>query len=140
MFNVNQELVDAIDFEVQMTDISYGRRKDAMDKWAYFSTPTPGYANSEDAFTGKANQPVIPTFDNFALRASGSDWSYTLMRDGLVQQAARKGGMNIDLMAFRPCVVYVNGEFLGSHNIREKVDEDYIKRHYDLNGAKFDMV
>ena len=80
------------------------------------------------------------SFDNFALRASGSDWSYTLMRDGLVQQAARQGGMNLDLMAFRPCVVYVNGEFLGIHNIREKVDEDYVRRHYDLGGADFDMV
>ncbi|MCR4603542.1 MAG: lamin tail domain-containing protein [Prevotella sp.] len=80
------------------------------------------------------------SFDNFALRASGSDWSYTLMRDGLVQQAARKGGMNLDLMAFRPCVVYVNGQFLGIHNIREKVDEDYVVRHYDLQGAPFDMV
>ena len=80
------------------------------------------------------------SFDNFALRASGSDWSYTLMRDGLVQQAARQGRMNLDLMAFRPCVVYVNGEFLGIHNIREKVDEDYVKKHYDLGDADFDMV
>jgi len=80
------------------------------------------------------------SFDNFALRASGSDWSYTLMRDGLVQQAARQGQMNLDLMAFRPCVVYVNGRFLGIHNIREKVDEDYVVRHYDLGGAPFDMV
>lgn len=80
------------------------------------------------------------SFDNFALRASGSDWSYTLMRDGVMQQAARKGKMNLDLMAFRPSVVYVNGKFLGIHNIREKVDEDYIRQHYDLDGADFDMV
>lgn len=80
------------------------------------------------------------SFDNFALRASGNDWSNTLMRDGLVQQAARKGAMNLDLMAFRPCVVYVNGKFLGIHNIREKVDEDYITQHYGLKGSEFDMV
>lgn len=80
------------------------------------------------------------SFDNFALRASGNDWSNTLMRDGVVQQAARKGGMNIDLMAFRPCIVFVNGEFLGVHNIREKVDKDYVKRHYDIGGADIDMV
>lgn len=80
------------------------------------------------------------SFDNFALRASGSDWSYTLMRDGLVQQAARRGGMNLDLMAFRPCVVYVNGQFLGIHNIREKVDKDYIKQHYGYGSDDFDMV
>lgn len=80
------------------------------------------------------------SFDNFSLRASGSDWSYTLMRDGLVQQAARQGGMNLDLMAFRPCVVYVNGQFLGIHNIREKVDKDYIKQHYGYASSDFDMV
>lgn len=79
-------------------------------------------------------------FDDFALRASGNDWSYTLMRDGLVQQASRKGEMNLDLMAFRPCVVYVNGEFLGIHNMREKVDEDYITQHYGYKGSEFDMV
>lgn len=79
-------------------------------------------------------------FDNFALRASGSDWSYTLMRDGLVQQAARRGNMNLDLMAFRPCVVYVNGQFMGVHNIREKVDEDYVEQHYGLASSEFDMV
>ncbi len=80
------------------------------------------------------------SFDNFALRASGSDWSNTLMRDGLIQQASRLGEMNLDLMAFRPCVVYVNGEFLGIHNIREKVDKDYIKQHYGLGSSEFDMV
>lgn len=312
LYNPNMEEIDAVTFDVQLMDISFGRQLDNTEEWAYFSTATPGYENSSEAFKGKSNQPMILThgglyhgsvtvsitndlggevhyttdgsvptisslvyvepltfesttvlrariiedgkipgnvltesyfvdeafeghelpvvsivtdddnfwgkeygiymqnfkpdwevpvniemfinngsdraafneaagikinglyswqlpqkmlgvyfkkkygeskleyqlfvdderasFDNFALRASGSDWSYTLMRDGLVQQAARKGAMNLDLMAFRPCVVYVNGKFLGIHNIREKVDKDYVKRHYDLGGVDIDMV
>lgn len=81
------------------------------------------------------------TFDNFALRASGNDWSNTMFRDGLLQQACRKSGnMNLDLMAFRPCIVYVNGEFLGVHNIREKVDDNYIISNYGLEEGTFDMI
>jgi hypothetical protein len=80
------------------------------------------------------------TFDNFALRASGNDWSNTLFRDGLVQQACRRGNTNLELMAFRPCVVYVNGAFLGIHNIREKVDDDYISSNKGIKKGTFDMI
>ena len=80
------------------------------------------------------------TFDNFALRASGNDWSNTLFRDGLMQQACRHGGTDLELMAFRPSMVYLNGKFLGIHNIREKVDDDYISSNFGLKGGTFDMI
>jgi hypothetical protein len=80
------------------------------------------------------------TFDDFALRASGNDWNYTMFRDGLLQQACRKGGLNLALQAFRPSVVYLNGEFLGIHNIREKVNEEYIETRYGLESGTFDMI
>jgi len=79
-------------------------------------------------------------FDDFALRASGNDWNYTMFRDGLLQQACRKGGLNLALQAFRPSVVYLNGEFLGIHNIREKVNEEYIETRYGLKSGTFDMI
>ena len=80
------------------------------------------------------------TFDDFALRASGNDWNYTMFRDGLLQQACRRGGLNLALQAFRPSVVYLNGEFLGIHNIREKVNEEYIETRYGLESGTFDMI
>ena len=80
------------------------------------------------------------SFNNFALRASGNDWSNTLFKDGMIQQACRKAGVQYGLMAFRPSMVYVNGEFLGIHNIREKVDADYITQHYGYKSKDFDMV
>lgn len=80
------------------------------------------------------------SFKNFALRASGNDWSNTLFRDGLLQQACRRGNTNLDLMAFRPSIVYLNGAFLGIHNIREKVDDDYISSNYGIEKGTFDMI
>jgi uncharacterized repeat protein (TIGR02543 family) len=48
--------------------------------------------------------------------------------------------MDIDFMGFRPSVVYVNGEYMGIHNIREKVDEDYILQNHNLPKDSIDMV
>jgi hypothetical protein len=79
------------------------------------------------------------SFDDFALRASGSDWSYTLFRDGLAQYLP-VGYSDLDNSGFRACIVYVNGEYLGIHNIREKIDEDYIVGNHGLEPGTFDMV
>jgi hypothetical protein len=79
-------------------------------------------------------------FKDFALRASGSDWSYTMFRDGLIQQACHNYNMHLDNMGFRPSVVYVNGQYMGIHNMREKVDEDYIASNYNLENGTFDII
>jgi hypothetical protein len=63
-----------------------------------------------------------------------------MFRDGLLQQACRRGGLNLALQAFRPSVVYLNGEFLGIHNIREKVNEEYVETRYGLEHGTFDMI
>lgn len=78
-------------------------------------------------------------FDDFALRASGNDWSNTLFRDGLVQTSIMDY-IDLDMLGFRACVVYINGEFLGIHNIREKYDEDYIIGNRGLEKGTFDLV
>lgn len=80
------------------------------------------------------------TFDDFALRASGNDWSNTMFRDGLIQQACHNYNMKLDNMGFRPGVVYVNGQYLGIHNIREKVNEDYIASNYNIPKDSFDII
>ena len=79
------------------------------------------------------------SYKNFALRASGSDWSYTLFRDVLAQHSTLFN-MDLDIMAYRPAVVYVNGAYMGIHNIREKVDDDYIEKSYGLAPGSFDLV
>lgn len=79
------------------------------------------------------------SFDDFALRASGSDWAYTLFRDGMTQSLTAEN-MNLDFQGFRASVVYFNGKYMGIHNIRSKVNEDFIVQNHRLGDRKIDMV
>ena len=78
-------------------------------------------------------------FKDFALRASGSDWANTLFRDGMIQNSTLEY-TSLDNSGFRACVVYVNGQYMGIHNLREKIDEDYIVQNHGLTGGTFDMI
>ena len=79
------------------------------------------------------------SYESFALRASGSDWSLTLFRDMLGQHATLLN-MDLDILGFRPAVVYFNGDYMGIHNIREKVNDDYIEKSYSMEPGSFDLV
>jgi hypothetical protein len=98
----------------------------------------------KDYGKGKLDYPLFTDrdrsrFDSFALRASGSDWAYTLFRDGM-SQCLTAVNMEVDFQGFRPVVVFVNGQYMGIHNIRSKVDEDFIIQNHQLDGLDIDMV
>ncbi|MGF7140877.1 CotH kinase family protein [Roseimarinus sediminis] len=74
---------------------------------------------------------VHDEYDNFVLRASGNDWGRSMLRDGFFSELAK--GLNIDRVAFQPSVLYINGEYWGVQNIREKVNTNYLKRTYGID-------
>lgn len=78
-------------------------------------------------------------YQSFVLRNSGNDWQYTMMRDGLMQNIA-KNAADVDGLEFRPAIVYLNGEYWGIHNIREKVNEDYLARRYGIDPDRVDIL
>ncbi len=71
-------------------------------------------------------KPELQEFKRLILRNSGGDWCQAHYRDGFYHQVALHAGLNIDVLAFKPCVVYINGRYWGIHNIRERVDVDYL--------------
>ena len=44
-----------------------------------------------------------------------------------------EGGMDIDYQAYRPSILYLNGSYMGIHNIREKIDEHYIESNFGID-------
>jgi len=70
-------------------------------------------------------------FKDIVLRNSGNDWNNTMFRDGLMTGLTL--GMNLEQQAFQPATLYLNGEYWGILNIREKVNEHMIAAHNDLN-------
>ncbi|MFT4664171.1 MAG: hypothetical protein ACI8YQ_001850 [Polaribacter sp.] len=103
--------------------------------------------------SNKINYPLFPTQDydqygSFILRASGNDWKRMLCRDALASSLVRDIAAvdslikdpDLDLQDFRPVIVYLNGEYFGIHNLREKMDYRYLKTHYDIDKDAADLV
>ena len=80
-------------------------------------------------------------FSRLILRNSGQDWYFrgpTMMKDAFLQQLFWH--MEVDMQAYRPVVMYLNGEFWGIHNIRERVDARYLERRYGIPRDKVDLL
>jgi hypothetical protein len=84
--------------------------------------------------------PELPFTDyhSFVLRNSGNDWDYTMFRDGLMTTLL--DGVDVDKQDFRPAVLLLNGEYWGILNLREKINEDFIAAHHNLNRDSIDML
>ena len=63
-------------------------------------------------------------FSELVLRNSGQDNDKAHLRDAFTAMVV-KGQMDLDLMDYRPIVVYLNGEYYGIYDLREKINEDY---------------
>lgn len=75
-------------------------------------------------------RPEVDAFKRIILRNSGADWCLANYRDGLFHQIAFHNGLDIDELGFRPSIVYINGEFWGIMNIRERIDVDHLATDY----------
>ncbi|MAJ50369.1 MAG: hypothetical protein CMB82_01990 [Flammeovirgaceae bacterium] len=78
-------------------------------------------------------------FENFALRASGSDWTQAFLRDPLSARIS-EGNMKLANSGYRPVILTINGEYMGIHNIRSKINSSFISQKIDLSNDEFDMV
>ncbi|MBQ2873510.1 MAG: CotH kinase family protein [Bacilli bacterium] len=81
----------------------------------------------------------INTFSKFILRSGGQDFGKLKIKDAFLQETL-DGQMDIDKQDYRPVVVYINGEYYGLYNIREKTDTSYVERHYGLDESEFDFI
>ena len=93
---------------------------------------------------GKLEYPLLfdqnrNSYQSFALRASGSDWAFSLFRDGMIQSLTAEN-MDVDYQGYRPAVLYVNGKYMGINNIRAKVDDDLIVQTHQLMDQEIDMI
>ncbi len=69
--------------------------------------------------------PLFPNRDyteyqSFLLRQSGQDWDKTRMRDSVLATLAE--GLGVMYQDTALCVVYINGEYWGQYNMRERIN------------------
>ncbi len=100
-------------------------------------------------FRGKYGDPFIPyqiflgsniqEYHRIKIRNAGTDNGSMMLRDG-VNQLLFRDEIDIDLMDYRPAVLYLNSEFWGMYGIREFINEDYIQSHYGYKKDEYDLI
>lgn len=72
------------------------------------------------------------SYKAFILRASGQESTISRMRDVLITSLVDEG-TDLAVQAYRQCVVYINGDYRGVYNMREKVNKHYLAQHYNID-------
>ena len=83
-------------------------------------------------------KPGVKKFKAFSLRDGGNDFGDLYFRDAIIQRTMASH-TDLDWQACRTAVLYLNGEYMGMLNIRERSNADNIYSNY--NGLEdIDMV
>ncbi len=120
--------------------------KHGNDSWAY---PQRGidyitrdqfgddYAVKHQIFPNKTRD----KFQRVILKAAANDnYPYANgahIRDSYVHVLSQKAGLELDERSSEACVMYVNGEYWGVYDIREKVDDHDFTKYYYGQGRKW---
>ncbi len=115
--------------------------KHGNDSWAY---PQRGldfamrdqygynFAIQHQIFRGKSRD----EFSRLILKAAASD-NYPFenggahIRDAYVQSLSQVGQLKLDERSYEPCVLYVDGQYWGVYEMREKVDDNNFLEYYN---------
>ena len=80
----------------------------------------------------------LDRYKRILLRNSGNDWCRSMLRDGLMHRAV--AGTDVDRMAYEPALVFLNGEYWGIHNIRERVGKYYLQENHGVDPEAVDIL
>ena len=122
--------------------------KHGNDSWAYAQRGIDYITRDQFGYDDNLSHPFFPNrdrtkFQRLILKAAANDNYPALangahIRDAFVHTLAQRAGMELDARAYRPCVLYVNGEYWGVYEMREKADDaDYTEHYY--NQGEFDI-
>jgi hypothetical protein len=75
-------------------------------------------------------KPGVTEFKSFSLRDGGNDFSDMYFRD-LIIQRTMASHVDLDWQAGHTAVLYINGQYMGMLNIRERSNADNIYSNYD---------
>lgn len=70
------------------------------------------------------------SYSSIKLRNGGSDNTGSKIMDAFLQSLVQDRA--VSTQASMPCVVFLNGEYWGIYNIREKYKEEYFNNHYGV--------
>lgn len=129
---------------VFQTEVSGTANEHGNDSWAYNQRGFDYIANDEFginyAYTHKIfKRKDRDEFDRLIFKPAAND-NYSFqpggahIRDAYVATLSHDADLSLDERTYEPCVLYVNGQYWGVYEIREKVDDkDFTDYYYKQN-------
>ena len=90
-----------------------------------------GYGGSTLDYPFFANRP-FENYESLVLRCSAKDAVATKIRDVLVTGLMEDAGVDLCMQAYVQTALYLNGQYWGVYNLREKVSRGFIAQHYSV--------
>lgn len=71
------------------------------------------------------------TYSTIKVRNGGSDNAGSKIMDAFLAELS--ADQHVSVQDSRPCVVFLNGEYWGLYNLRERFKPEYLRNHYGVN-------
>ena len=136
----------------QFIDEAYGEfNKHGNDSWFYQQRGLDYITRDQMGYTSSLDHKIFPSKDRnryqrLILKAAANDnYPFELggahIRDAYVHTLSHLADMELDERTSRSCVIYLNGEYWGVYEMREKVDDpDFTNRYYNQGRKWLDYV
>jgi hypothetical protein len=85
------------------------------------------------------NTKKVESFKALVLRNSSDDASKSMLRDGFMQSTVAPY-LDLDVQGYQPASVFINGEYWGILNVREKVNEHYPASNFQMDSDLVDVL
>ena len=125
--------------------------KHGNDSWAYPQRGVDYITQDEFGYGNEINYPIFPSKDRDGYQRliikGGANDNYPFenggahIRDAYVQSLSQMADLRLDERTYEPCILYVNGEYWGVYDVREKVDDlDFTDHYYDQGKGYVDFL
>lgn len=72
----------------------------------------------------------VDDFNRLLLRQGGNNWNRSFVADAALQTLVQH--LPFGTQHYRPAIVFLNGEYWGIQNMRDRFDQHYLETHYDI--------
>ena len=132
-FSLNGQL--AIEYNAGVKIFGGWSRAQEQKSLSLFARKAYGHDEFEYPFF---NNRSYDTFQSLVLRNSGNDWLNTMMRDATL--VGLMEGSGLDLQAYQPTVSYLNGEYWGIYNLREKITNHTLAAKHNIDVDSINLL
>jgi hypothetical protein len=126
--------------------------KHGTDSWAYPQKGIDYVVRDEYGYNHEFDYQIFHTksrqkFQRLILRAAGSDnyngngGASCHIRDAFIQSLGERANLDVDYRTSESCILYINGQYWGVYDIREKtMDPDYTEYYYGQKEEDLDWL